>query len=65
MAVINGKEDKSANGMTISDYLKRENIRVQTVAIECNLEIIPKRLFDEKVIENSDKIEVVSFVGGG
>ena len=35
------------------------------IAIERNLEIVPKSEHASTVIEDGDKIEVVQFVGGG
>ena len=35
------------------------------VAIERNLEIVPKAQHDTTLLEDGDKLEVVQFVGGG
>ena len=35
------------------------------VAVERNLEIVPKSQFDRQNIENNDTLEIVHFIGGG
>ena len=36
-----------------------------TPDVELNGEILPKAQYDSTIIADSDKIEIVSFVGGG
>lgn len=35
------------------------------IAVECNGSIVPKTSYEEKLLEDGDSLEVVSFVGGG
>lgn len=64
MAIING-ESVQAQGLTISDYLARAGYDPVRVVVEQNLQIIPKSDFDKAIIQESDIIEILAFVGGG
>jgi len=35
------------------------------VAVELNLEIVPRPQWESTVLKNGDKLEIVHFVGGG
>lgn len=54
-------EDSSS----ISDLLIHLEIKAPRVAVELNLEIIPKTEFETTSLKEGDRLEVVSFVGGG
>ena len=64
MAKINGKI-VAAEGKTISEYLKMEEYREDSIVVEYNLEILPKDAYAETVIKEEDSIEIVQFMGGG
>ncbi len=65
MAVINGKEEINAKGMTVKEYLLSHNYRPELVAIELNGNILPKSKYETYVISENDTLEIVTFVGGG
>lgn len=50
---------------SISDLLKYLKVEAPRVAVELNLEIVPKAQFDAISVNEGDRVEVVSFVGGG
>lgn len=52
-------------GISILELLEGLKIDRTRVAVEVNLNIIPRRLHDETKLKENDKVEVVSFVGGG
>ena len=64
MVKINGVETQAA-GMHLSDYLVSAGYNLQRVAVERNLEIVPRRLYEELILEDGDDLEIVGFVGGG
>lgn len=64
MVQINGKPVEAA-GMTLLDYLKRAGYQPERIAVECNEEIVPKASYEEKILQDGDVLEIVSFVGGG
>ncbi len=65
MVFINGEQKEGYEGRLLPDVLAGEKYDVKRIAVEINGEIIPKSLFAETAVEDGDRLEVVSFVGGG
>lgn len=63
--VINGEEEEVLEGLTVSALLDSLGIKKERVAVELNLDIVPKAKFAETALKDGDKLEIVSFVGGG
>lgn len=64
MVTVNG-EKRDSEGGTILDYLISYGYDIKRVAVEFNGNILPKGDYDKTVLSDGDKIEIVSFVGGG
>ena len=64
MVKVNGKE-LDIEGKTITDYLTATNYDPKRIAVERNGNIVFKSQYDITILENGDRLEVVSFVGGG
>lgn len=62
---INGENRQLVDGCTVKQMLEELQIPVTRVAVELNLEIVPKAGFAERTLQDGDKIEIVHFVGGG
>lgn len=62
---VNGEHMEFSDGLTVSALMDELGILEERVAVELNLNILPKRAFAETVLMDGDRIEVVSFVGGG
>lgn len=65
MITINGKTLTLSAPKTIGSYLDENNYRRTYIAVEKNGEILPKSKYDTTYLNDGDKIEIVSFVGGG
>lgn len=52
-------------GITVSGLLEQLQLQQNRVAVELNLEILPKARYADQVIQDGDRIEIVHFVGGG
>lgn len=61
---ING-EPREVSQNTILELLESLGIDPQRVAVELNLDILPKTAYSDKAITEGDRIEIVHFVGGG
>ena len=62
---VNG-ETKSVNtGLSVAGLLEELQINGRKVAVERNLEIVPKSLYADTELESGDRLEIVAFVGGG
>lgn len=62
--IINGVQE-AAEGKSVALVLQKKKIDLSNVAVERNGEIVPKRLYDSVILEAEDRLEIVSFVGGG
>lgn len=62
---INGEEESLAKGLSLADLLLTLNIKKGKVAIERNLEIVPRSLYAQTMVEEGDRLEIVHFIGGG
>ena len=63
--IVNGSEMKLPDGTTIENLLKHLELDARLVAVEQNLEIIPKANYSRQRISAGDTLEIVHFVGGG
>ena len=62
---VNGEKRDYDKKMTVSDLLSELSLDQSKVAIEINLSIIPRSLYEKTEIRESDQIEIVHFIGGG
>ncbi len=63
--VVNGENREARPGATVKDLLRELGLNAGRVAIERNLEILPRPKWDEIRVEAGDRYEIVQFVGGG
>lgn len=63
--LINGEEKSLACPTALSELLIQLGYRAAFVAVELNGTIIKKADFGSTTITDTDKLEIVSFVGGG
>jgi len=61
---LNGEIREVPQG-TVLGLLESLGIDPKRVAIELNMDILPKAEYSEKTIADGDRIEIVHFVGGG
>lgn len=62
---INGKEITVERDITLNTLLEQMDYDIKKIAVMKNGEIVPKEQYSAEIINNSDSLEVVSFVGGG
>ncbi|MFD2235116.1 sulfur carrier protein ThiS [Phaeospirillum tilakii] len=63
--ILNGEPRHLAGPASVAELLAQMGIDRAKVAVERNLEIVPKSAYDATVLDEGDKIEVVAFIGGG
>jgi len=63
--VLNGEKTEQKDGLTIAGLLAQLGIGLERVAVEVNLDIVPKASYDTHLLSDGDRIEIVHFVGGG
>ena len=62
---INGKVSEVKKNINIQDILRMHNISDENIVVEINRTIISKMYWDDTKIEENDKIEIITAVGGG
>jgi thiamine biosynthesis protein ThiS len=62
---LNGEPFELAEGATVADLVRALGGDPRGIAIERNLEIVPKSRHGATCLEEGDRLEVVQFVGGG
>ena len=65
MITVNGKQIQLTSEMSVADYLEQNNYQINRIAVEMNEEILPKYSYSETMLKDGDRLEVVTFVGGG
>jgi thiazole synthase len=62
---INGEQRRVQHGTTLSQLIAEAGLDPVRVAVERNLEIVPRSTFAQVIVEDGDAFEIVHFVGGG
>jgi sulfur carrier protein len=62
---VNGREKQVSTGHTAHDLLLLLGFEGRPVAVELNKEVVPRALLSERVLQEHDRVEVVTLVGGG
>ena len=63
--VLNGKKFEISTSTTINQLLRKINIKSSKVAVEVNKVVIPKEKYKYFKFSNKDRVEIVTFIGGG
>ena len=63
--ILNGEQMQLSEGETLAALVARIADDPRGVAIERNLEIVPKSEHKSTILQDGDRLEVVQFVGGG
>ena len=63
--LVNGESRETPAGSTVLTLLDQLGLNAGRVAIEYNLQILPKTKWEETMVTGGDRFEIVQFVGGG
>lgn len=62
---VNGKQMTLNTAKSLKDFLQESGYVIAQIAVERNGEIVKKESLEDIMLQETDVIEVVSFVGGG
>lgn len=62
---INGKSMDIENNITVEDLISKLNLNKDKLVVEVNLSIVYKDNYSTFHLNENDKVEIISFVGGG
>lgn len=65
MIIVNGEELEIDSGSSVAKLVEERGLDRSHVAVELNGEIVPRGTFDDTLLHDGDKVEIVHFVGGG
>jgi sulfur carrier protein len=62
---INGTAQQFDSPISVTALIEHMQLGNKRIAIECNGEIVPRGQFNQHMLADGDKLEVVVAVGGG
>ena len=62
---INGETREVAAVRTLAELIASLSLDTRKVAVERNLEIVPRSLHADTPVADGDRSEIVHFIGGG
>ena len=62
---VNGAHRRVPEGISVADLALELGLEPAKVAVERNLELVPRSTLAEVAVEDGDDFEIVTFVGGG
>lgn len=65
MIRVNGKDHPFVADCSLAELLAELGFNPARIALELNGVIIARDAFDQTLLHDSDKVEIVQFVGGG
>ena len=64
--VVNGKNTDITDGLTVSELLTKEDVKMpQMVSVELNGQILKRSEFETTKLKDDDKVEFLYYMGGG
>jgi len=63
--IVNGEQRQVPDTYTAAQLVEAMGLSGQRIAMEVNLEIVPRSTYESHTLQPGDRIEVVHAVGGG
>ncbi len=63
--IVNGQPRTTTDGITVAGLLDELNLTAKPVAVEVNLELVPRQQHAQHALRDGDRLEIVTLVGGG
>ena len=62
---VNSKQVELKERLTLEKFLESNGYALSKVAVELNGKIVPRKEYAATILEDTDALEIVCFVGGG
>jgi thiamine biosynthesis protein ThiS len=62
---VNDESKEFVEGLSLTDLIRQLDLPAQRIAVELNKEVVRRSAWDQTVLRDDDRIEIVHFVGGG
>ena len=63
--IVNGQPFQLAEKTTVADLLGQLGLTGKPVAVELNLQVVPRQRHAQQPVAPGDRLEIVTLVGGG
>jgi sulfur carrier protein len=63
--IVNGQARQAAEGTTVAALLEELGLAGKFVAVELNLQVVPRARHAAQRLAPGDRLEIVTLVGGG
>lgn len=63
--LVNSKEESLKESISLYQFLSSKNYDISKIAVELNEKIVSKKDYETTILQDSDSLEIVHFVGGG
>ena len=63
--LVNDQACETAEACTVAALLEQLGLSGKPVAVEVNLQLVPRQRHAEHVLASNDRLEIVTLVGGG
>ncbi|MGI6093568.1 MAG: sulfur carrier protein ThiS [Veillonellaceae bacterium] len=63
--VVNGEEIQLTKGSTVEQLLEQMGLKGRHLVIELNEQILTRQDWETVALQDGDRLEIVTFVGGG
>jgi len=65
MQILLNGESRTFSGSTLADLIAELGLEQRTIAIELNLEVVPRSQHASQPLSEGDRVEIVHMIGGG
>lgn len=62
---VNGQVVEVEPATSVAMLVGQYKLQPRHVAVEINRDLVPRRTFDERLLQEGDHVEIVTLVGGG
>ena len=62
---LNGKTQSVEDNCSVAALIQTLDLKNKRLAVEVNLEIVPRSQFEHQILAAGDKVEIVQAIGGG
>lgn len=63
--VVNGKDIDTTESITLLSFLESQEMKPDQVVAAINDDIIEREQYSSVILQSNDKLDLMSFVGGG
>lgn len=63
--IVNGEKKEFNDNSTLQEVIKELQVEDKVMAAAVNMEIVKKDEWNNYIVKNDDKLELLQFVGGG